>query len=266
MNEIVIDTRFANQKGDVMIMKLSGFIDQSNSFSLQKTFDDILTSGCFKIIIDFSHVLYISSAGWGIFVGEIKRFRDEGGDIKLVNMTPDIYEVYQMLEFYHIFEDFNSIESALESFNGKLQEDDVSAVKGEQEHKIDIDVSGTLVNPGDDEISDEEIGSYPTSSSSEKGSDENEMEEIAIFPISKEKTKPVKSTEEESAYLSKLPESEKVRKIVSQYPLLSIRQIRKVLKDDRFGGVKINVIKLYRLLKELDLDTKAKRYRFYRSC
>ena len=29
----------------------------------------------------------MSSAGWGIFVGEVKRFREKGGDIKLVNMN-----------------------------------------------------------------------------------------------------------------------------------------------------------------------------------
>ena len=139
MNEIVIDTQFADQKGDIVIIKLSGFIDQTNSFGLQRTFDDILASGCNKIIIDFSYVLYISSAGWGIFVGEIKRFRDEGGDIKLANMTPDIYEVYQMLEFYHIFEDYNSIESAIQSFNGKVNKDEISIQTDVNEDRINLD-------------------------------------------------------------------------------------------------------------------------------
>ena len=89
------------------MVELDGHIDQSNSHQLQKMFDNILQSGCSKVIVDFNRLFYMSSSGWGVFVGEIKRFRDLEGDIKLTNMNPEIYDVYQMLEFYHIFDDYN---------------------------------------------------------------------------------------------------------------------------------------------------------------
>lgn len=53
----------------------------------------------------------------GVLIGEIKRFRENGGDIKLANMGPEIYEIYQMLEFYHIISEYASVADALKSMN-----------------------------------------------------------------------------------------------------------------------------------------------------
>ena len=66
--------------------------------------------------------------------------------------------------------------------------------------------------------------------------------------------------------LIKLPLLEKIKKLIAEFPLLSIWQIRKLLKDERFGPVHINVFKLYKLLRDNDMETKSKRYRYYRSC
>ena len=90
MEQVQIESKFAGKHGEIMVLELSGHIDQSNSYQLQKMFDNIIHSGCFKVIVDFGKLYYMSSAGWGVFIGEIKRFRDNGGDIKLANMNVGI--------------------------------------------------------------------------------------------------------------------------------------------------------------------------------
>jgi len=65
--------------------------------------------------------------------------------------------------------------------------------------------------------------------------------------------------------ISRLPLTEKIKKIVAVYPLLSLNKIRKMLGHEKFGSVKISHIKLYRLLRLLNLHTKKNRYRFFRS-
>ncbi len=122
MEKIQIDSKFADKNGEIMIVELGGHVDQSNSFQLQKMFDDIIESKVFKVIVDFKSLHYMSSAGWGIFVGEVKRFRENGGDIRLAAMNPEINDVYQMLEFYHILDDFTTVEEAAASFES---DDDV---------------------------------------------------------------------------------------------------------------------------------------------
>jgi len=67
-------------------------------------------------VIDLSGVNYISSAGWGIFIGEIKEIRHKGGDIRLSGMSGDVYEVFQLLEFDSILEAFDSADAAIASF------------------------------------------------------------------------------------------------------------------------------------------------------
>ena len=255
MNEIVVDTKFADKNGKIVIVQLKGFIDQTNSYIIQKTFDDILESGCSKIIIDFTEVMYISSAGWGIFVGEIKRFRDNGGDIKLANMTPDIYEVYQMLEFYHIFEDYNSTELAVKSFdNGKITRSDMDS---------NIPTGANILEEFEESIENSEEDS--TNQNPVLFMDEGDGKlEIAIPEENKQSDQ--KRTETDVMHLSRLPVNEKIKRVIAQYPLLSPRQIKKILKDERFGETKISILKLYKILKELNLNSKEKRYRYYRSC
>ena len=76
----------------------------------------------------------------------------------------------------------------------------------------------------------------------------------------------VKEAPEEKLNMGSLPVQEKIRKIVAEFPLLSTRQIKKMLRHEDFGRHKIGFFKLRSVLKELNLESKAKRYRYYRSC
>ncbi|RMF59382.1 MAG: anti-sigma factor antagonist, partial [Calditrichaeota bacterium] len=114
---IKIESKLVDKKSRITLVTISGYVDQANCHLLQKTIDQCLADECYNLIFDFQHLVYMSSAGWGVLIGEIKRFRENGGDIKLANMGPEIYEIYQMLEFYHIISEYPSVEEALKSFN-----------------------------------------------------------------------------------------------------------------------------------------------------
>ena len=75
-----------------------------------------------------------------------------------------------------------------------------------------------------------------------------------------------KKVEDSEFNISYLPINEKIRKVVAQFPLLSTRQIKKMLKHEEFGRERIGYFRFFRLLRELNLETKVKRYRYYRSC
>jgi anti-anti-sigma regulatory factor len=65
---------------------------------------------------------------------------------------------------------------------------------------------------------------------------------------------------------SEMPLQEKVKAIIAQYGPVSIFEMSKTLTEKEFGKEKIGLLKLYSILKEMNLDTKAKQLRFYRSC
>ncbi len=264
MEEIKIDSKFADQNGEIMIVELGGHVDQSNSYRLQKMFDNIIQSGCFKVIVDFSKLYYMSSSGWGIFVGEIKRFRENGGDIKLAGMNPEINEVYQMLEFYHILEDYPSIDTAATSFKADSEELDLAA-------EDTLDVEPEVKNEIAVEASTEEIDLFEPDRIAEGHTSETKEETTVDFEVGADfgaasMTEFIPHTLKQNVKLADLPLMEKVKRVVAQNPLLGVFGIRKVLRHEQFGFTRVSLFQLIRLLKELDLNSKDKRYRFYRSC
>jgi anti-sigma B factor antagonist len=105
-----------SDKGDIKIISCKGFIDTTTSQTLENTLSDILKKQCYKIIIDLSEVDYISSAGWGIFVSEIKNIRKNKGDLKLVNMKPEVMEIFELLDFTNILEYYKDVDEAVKKF------------------------------------------------------------------------------------------------------------------------------------------------------
>ena len=102
---------------NIAIIKVGGYIDTTTSAELEHALDGLLKAGTYDIVIDLGNVDYISSAGWGIFISEIKGIREKGGDLKLVRMIPDVYEVFELLEFHYILKAFDTIEEALHDFD-----------------------------------------------------------------------------------------------------------------------------------------------------
>ena len=91
-------------RGDIVLIKIKGYIDTSTSSEVSTKLNKIINEGMCQLIIDMGGVNYVSSAGWGVFVGEIRTIRENSGDLKIVQMTPDVCEVFEMLEFNRILE------------------------------------------------------------------------------------------------------------------------------------------------------------------
>lgn len=113
---IVVSVVPAKEGRDVTILKVSGYLDTTTAGELESALYGLLRKGACKIVVDLSGVTYISSAGWGIFIGEIKEIRNRGGDLKLAGMVGDVFEVFQLLEFQTILEAYPSADEAAEAF------------------------------------------------------------------------------------------------------------------------------------------------------
>jgi anti-anti-sigma factor len=100
----------------IALLNLRGTIETTNASTLEDAIERIFRDNCFKIVVDLSGVTYISSAGWGIFISEIKRVRRESGDIKLVAMRPEVREVFDLLEFNNILKPFPDRDQAILDF------------------------------------------------------------------------------------------------------------------------------------------------------
>ncbi len=116
MEEIRIQVENAGSDGQISVVRVEGYIDTTTSAELEKAMDSLLKAGRYMLVIDLSRIDYISSAGWGIFISQIREIRNQGGDLKLAGMIPDVYEVFELLEFHRILNAFNTVEEAVQEF------------------------------------------------------------------------------------------------------------------------------------------------------
>jgi len=116
MNDINISFSKSDENPEVSVISVKGYVDTTTSADLEESLKRLLGKGRYDIVIDLGDVNYISSAGWGIFISEIKEIRENGGDLKLASMIGDVYEVFELLEFQTILESFDTVEEAVISF------------------------------------------------------------------------------------------------------------------------------------------------------
>ncbi|MCK5146085.1 STAS domain-containing protein [bacterium] len=117
MEGIQVSVDKAGISQDISIIRVGGYIDTTTSAELERALDSLLKAGVCRVIIDLNNVDYISSAGWGIFISEIKGIRERGGDLLLARMMTDVYEVFELLEFHYILKSYDSIDAAVADFD-----------------------------------------------------------------------------------------------------------------------------------------------------
>lgn len=116
MNNLEVAIDMFGPARDIAVLRLTGFIDTNTITGLVQALQKVTSRRQYKIIFDLQNVNYISSAGWGIFIGEIREIRDNGGDLKLVGLVPEVEEVYKVLEFDTILKAFKDIDDAVKDF------------------------------------------------------------------------------------------------------------------------------------------------------
>lgn len=117
MEKLIISEERISDPVSLVLLNLRGTIETTNATTLEEALERIFAENCFKIVVDLSGVTYISSAGWGIFISEIKRVRRESGDIKLAAMRPEVREVFDLLEFDNILKPFQDKNQAISDFS-----------------------------------------------------------------------------------------------------------------------------------------------------
>jgi len=116
MKGIDVYVEEAAQNRGVSVLRVSGYVDTTTSPDLERRLQSLLRDKRYHVVVDLAHVEYISSAGWGIFISEIREIREQGGDLKLAGMIPDVREVFDLLEFENILQSYPDADLAVSSF------------------------------------------------------------------------------------------------------------------------------------------------------
>ena len=105
------------QVSEVTILDLSGKITiGEGSVTLRETVRRLLDEGKKKILLNLGDVSYVDSSGIGELVSSYTTTNNNGGQLKLLNLTKKIQDLLMITKLLTVFETFDSEEAAVASF------------------------------------------------------------------------------------------------------------------------------------------------------
>jgi anti-anti-sigma factor len=103
------------RKADAVVLALSGKLDATSA----KTFEDrilgVINSGTQRLVVDLSHLEYVSSSGLRVFLLAAKRLRDTDGKMVLCGLQDHIRQVFDLAGFSSILSICSSRDGAVKA-------------------------------------------------------------------------------------------------------------------------------------------------------
>ena len=107
-----------SESGGVVILELSGKImGGPDATLLNDKLHELIEAGKTKIVANLKGVNWMNSSGLGILIGGLTTMRNSGGDLKLANITDRIQSLLMITKLLTVFESFDTIDQAIESFS-----------------------------------------------------------------------------------------------------------------------------------------------------
>lgn len=108
--------------GDVAILDLTGRLvaDEEDTLFAGRV-DALLQDGVRNFLINFRNVTSLDSGGVGTLVAKYLSIRRQGGDMRLMQLTPRTRRVLEITHLLTIFAVFDSETEAIRSFSKKVE-------------------------------------------------------------------------------------------------------------------------------------------------
>jgi anti-sigma B factor antagonist len=106
------------QVNGVTILDCSGRITLGEgSVILRDAVRDLLAKGNKKILLNLGDVTYIESSGIGEMVSAYTTVRNQGGELKLLNLTKKVHDLLQITKLYTVFDVKDDEAAAVKAFS-----------------------------------------------------------------------------------------------------------------------------------------------------
>jgi len=99
-----------------LVLALHGYIDTYNSTLFQNRVQRAIDAGFIRLIFNCNDLQHISSTGIGSFTVFLKAVKSQGGDIILLNIQTEVYEVLQLLGFSQFFNIQTDLNESIDFF------------------------------------------------------------------------------------------------------------------------------------------------------
>jgi len=105
------------ERSGVTILQLSGRVTLGEeSAALRTKIKEVLAQGKTRVVLDLADVSYIDSAGLGTLVAGYTSAQNQGGNMKLANLTKRFDEQLNITKLVTVFDVYKTVEDAVKSF------------------------------------------------------------------------------------------------------------------------------------------------------
>jgi len=105
------------QVGDVSVVDAVGRLTLGEGSSLfRDTIRGLVAQGNKKIVLNLGEVSYIDSSGIGELVSAFTTVTNQGGRLKLLNLTKRVHDLLQITKLYTVFDVYDREATAIASF------------------------------------------------------------------------------------------------------------------------------------------------------
>jgi anti-sigma B factor antagonist len=105
--------------GDVVVVDVSGKITLSDGGDtiLKDKLRSLVQQGQRKLLLNLAAVTYVDSSGLGAIVQSYTTVTNQGGALKLLNMTKRIHDLLAITKLLTVFDTFDNEAEAVTSFS-----------------------------------------------------------------------------------------------------------------------------------------------------
>lgn len=113
---LFVNSRMEISNQSVIVMDVDGILDLNSVGFFEEALVGLFDQGKYKIVLNLGKVAYVSSAGFGILISVIREVRAKGGDIKISEIQPAVYHVFEILGLHDLFRIFKTEREAIQDF------------------------------------------------------------------------------------------------------------------------------------------------------
>lgn len=114
----------------IPVVNLRGEIDLHTCPELRSILQQMMEGGKHRIVLNLAEVPYLDSAALGVLVDAVRKARENGGGLYLVEVTPFVRRAFEITRLIKIFQVHETLEEALQAASQPTSATAASGVAG----------------------------------------------------------------------------------------------------------------------------------------
>jgi anti-anti-sigma factor len=111
---------------DISVIDVAGDIDFREMIRIKDTIGSLIEKERTKVVINLKSVDHINYLSIGVLIERLRALRNLNGDLKLAGMSPFLRDIFKVVGMDRVFEEYTSLEDAIESFDDDWEGDGTS--------------------------------------------------------------------------------------------------------------------------------------------